>query len=224
MMGSELTQRELENIVAEHAGLVRSVALRLSHIYQAEAEDLMQIGYIGLMKAARRFEAGRGFAFSTYAVPMITGEIRSQMRDQGRIKVSRSLKADIAAVRRAENQFAAQYGASPRITELQKLTGFSAERITQALAAADTMNHPEVYEEQQLFCDEEMQHIMHIDLAAGLAALPTRQRQVILLRYYKDLTQQQAAQILRISQVQVSRIEKKALQALAQNMEADAGK
>ena len=65
---------------------------------------------------------------------------------------------------------------------------------------------------------------MHIDLAAGLAALPTRQRQVILLRYYKDLTQQQAAQILRISQVQVSRIEKKALQALAQNMEADAGK
>ena len=156
-MGSELTQRELENIVAEHAGLVRSVALRLSHIYQAEAEDLMQIGYIGLMKAARRFEAGRGFAFSTYAVPMITGEIRSQMRDQGRIKVSRSLKADIAAVRRAENQFAAQYGGSPRITELQKLTGFSAERITQALAAADTMNHPEVYEEQQLFCDEEMQ-------------------------------------------------------------------
>ena len=86
------------------------------------------------------------------------------------------------------------------------------------------MNHPEVYEEQQLFCDEEMQHIMHIDLAAGLAALPTRQRQVILLRYYKDLTQQQAAQILRISQVQVSRIEKKAFQALAQNMEADAGK
>ena len=162
--------------------------------------------------------------FSTYAVPMITGEIRSQMRDQGRIKVSRSLKADIAAVRRAENQFAAQYGGSPRITELQKLTGFSAERITQALAAADTMNHPEVYEEQQLFCDEEMQHITHIDLAAGLAALPARQRQVILLRYYKDLTQQQAAQILRISQVQVSRIEKKALQALAQNMEADAGK
>ena len=96
MMGAEVTQRELENIVAEHAGLVRSVALRLSHIYQAEAEDLMQIGYIGLMKAARRFEAGRGFAFSTYAVPMITGEIRSQMRDQGRIKVSRSLKADIA--------------------------------------------------------------------------------------------------------------------------------
>ena len=69
-----------------------------------------------------------------------------------------------------------------------------------------------------------MQHITHIDLAAGLAALPARQRQVILLRYYKDLTQQQAAQILRISQVQVSRIEKKALQALAQNMEADAGK
>ena len=169
-MGAELTQRELENIVAEHAGLVRSVALRLSHIYQAEAEDLMQIGYIGLMKAARRFEAGRGFAFSTYAVPMITGEIRSQMRDQGRIKVSRSLKADIAAVRRAENQFAAQYGGSPRITELQKLTGFSAERITQALAAADTMNHPEVYEEQQLFCDEEMQHITHIDLAGAAAA------------------------------------------------------
>ena len=219
MMGAELTQRELENIVAEHAGLVRSVALRLSHIYQAEAEDLMQIGYIGLMKAARRFEAGRGFAFSTYAVPMITGEIRSQMRDQGRIKVSRSLKADIAAVRRAENQFAAQYGASPRITELQKLTGFSAERITQALAAADTMNHPEVYEEQQLFCDEEMQHITHIDLAAGLAALPTRQRQVILLRYFRGMTQDRTAKVLGVSQVQVSRIERKAVEHLRRKLE-----
>ena len=125
MMGAELTQRELENIVAEHAGLVRSVALRLSHIYQAEAEDLMQIGYIGLMKAARRFEAGRGFAFSTYAVPMITGEIRSQMRDQGRIKVSRSLKADIAAVRRAESVCGTvrRFTAHHRTAEADRLLG-----------------------------------------------------------------------------------------------------
>ena len=80
------------------------------------------------------------------------------------------------------------------------------------------MNHPEVYEEQQLFCDEEMQHITHIDLAAGLAALPTRQRQVILLRYFRGMTQDRTAKVLGVSQVQVSRIERKAVEHLRRKL------
>ena len=91
-------EKKLEQIVAENTGLVKSVALRLSHIYGEDAEDLIQIGYIGLIKAARRFEPERGLKFSTYAVPLITGEIKSQIRDHGAIKVSRSLKAEAAAV------------------------------------------------------------------------------------------------------------------------------
>ena len=102
-----MTPLGLEEIVAEHTGLVKSVALRLSYVYGEDPEDLIQIGYIVLTKAARRFEPERGLKFSTYAVPLIAGEIKSQLRDQGAIKVSRNLKSDAAAVRRAENQFMA---------------------------------------------------------------------------------------------------------------------
>lgn len=211
----------LERIVAEHTGLVRSVALRLSFVYQAETEDLMQIGYIGLLKAARRFEPERGLAFSTYAVPMITGEIRSQLRDQGSIKVSRGIKSDIAALRRAENAFLTANGTSPKLSDLTAATGLSAERAAQALAAADTLQHFEEYESLPLCGDEEEKNIDRIDLAAGIASLTARQRQVILLRYYRDFTQQQTADILGISQVQVCRIEKKTLRELEQKLDGN---
>lgn len=211
----------LERMVAEHAGLVRTVALRLSHAYPAETEDLMQIGYIGLLKAAKRFEPERGLAFSTYAVPMIAGEIRSQLRDQGSIKVSRSIKADITAIRRAENAFLAAHGVSPKISELAETAGLSAERVAQALAAADHMQHFEEYDSLHLCGDEEEKNIARIDLAAGIASLTARQRQVILLRYYKDFTQQQTADVLGISQVQVCRIEKKTLRELAQKIDEE---
>ena len=211
----------LERMVAEHAGLVRAVALRLSHAYPAETEDLMQIGYIGLLKAAKRFEPERGLAFSTYAVPMIAGEIRSQLRDQGSIKVSRSIKADITAIRRAENAFLAAHGTSPKISELAEAAGLPTERVAQALAAADHMQHFEEYDSLHLCGDEEEKNIARIDLAAGIASLTARQRQVILLRYYKDFTQQQTADVLGISQVQVCRIEKKTLRELAQKIDEE---
>lgn len=209
----------LEETVAANAGLVKSVALRLSFAYKEELDDLIQIGYIGLIKAAERFDPGRGLRFSTYAVPMITGEIRSQLRDRGRIKVSRSLKSDAAAIRRAENDFVLKTGRSPRISELAESCELSSERVIEALAAYDAMKNFEDYEESGLWTDEEERNITKIDIDSAVRVLPLREKQVILLRYYRDLTQSQVARIMGISQVQVSRIEKKTLKLMAQNLD-----
>ena len=225
-MGSELTQRELENIVAEHAGLVRSVALRLSHIYQAEAEDLMQIGYIGLMKAARRFEAGRGFAFSTYAVPMITGEIRSQMRDQGRIKVSRSLKERAALIRTARQRLTGTLGREPTLAELSEATALQpediavAETATCATESLQRRSGEDGFALEDVLTEGEMEEkiLERIALREAIAQLTDREQVVIRLRYFHGLTQDKTAKILGVSQVQISRIEKKALAALRQHI------
>lgn len=209
---------KMEQIVADNTGLVKSVALRLSYIYGEEADDLIQIGYIGLIKAAERFEPERGLKFSTYAVPMIAGEIRSQLRDQGAIKVSRSLKADALAVRRAENQFVATKGRSPKISELAQITQLSVERVSQALQAADAMKNFEDYENTGLFISEEERNITKIDMEDTVNALEPRAKQVVVLRYYRDMTQTQVARVLGISQVQVCRIEKKALKTMAEKI------
>lgn len=214
----------LDRIVAEHTGLVKSVALRLSYVYGEDPEDLIQIGYIGLIKAAERFEPERGLKFSTYAVPMIAGEIKSQLRDQGAIKVSRSLKSDAAAVRRAENSFMAETGRSPRVSELAKLTELSPERVVQALQAADAMKNMEDFEKPDVMADpgmmtsEEEKNVTKMDITAVLNALEPKARQVMVLRYYKDMTQSQVAEMMGISQVQVCRIEKKTLKIMSEKI------
>ncbi len=211
--------KDLDRIVAENTGLVKSVALRLSRIYGEDAEDLIQIGYIGLIKAARRFEPERGLQFSTYAVPLITGEIRSQMRDHGAIKVSRSLKAEAAAVRKAENDFVALNGRSPRLSELAAATGLAEEKVEQAVRAAEAMTNFEEYDKIELPSADEEINITRMDIASAIGGLSPRERQVVVMRYYKDMTQTQVAKVLGISQVQVCRIEKRALKYMAQVME-----
>ena len=207
-----------EKLIREHTGLVKSVALRLSYACDEELDDLIQIGYIGLIKAARRFEPERGLKFSTYAVPMIAGEIRSQLRDRGTVKVSRSLKSDAAAVRRAESDFISRKGISPKLSELSEMTGLSRERVSEALMAADAMKNFEDYEKADLWTDNEDINITRIDLKKSVSELEPRQRQVILLRYYRDLTQQQVADIMGLSQVQIHRIEKNTLKELAEKV------
>ena len=215
------TKEELEAVVEKHGGLVKSVALRLARTYGEEPEHLIQIGYIGLLKAAQRFEEERGLQFSTYAVPMIAGEIRSQLRDQGSMKMSRSLKADAALVRRAESDFIKLHGLSPRLTQLAEMTGLTAERVLEACQASDALKNMQDVDgiaaetDASMWTDREEQDIARIDLASAVASLEPRARQVIVLRYYKDYTQQQVADLLGISQVQVCRIEKKTLRAMA---------
>lgn len=207
-----------EKLVRENTGLVKSVALRLSYACNEEMDDLIQMGYMGLLKAARRFDPSLGFKFSTYAVPMIAGEIRSQLRDKGVIKISRSLKSDAIEVRRAESVFFAKNGVSPKLSELSEMTGLSQERITEALTASDAMRNTEKYEDADLWTDNEELNITRIDLKTSVESLPPRERQVIVLRYYRDMTQQQVADIMGISQVQVHRIEKNTLKELAEKI------
>lgn len=215
------TKEELEAVVEKHGGLVKTVALRLARTYGEDPEDLIQIGYIGLLKAAQRFEEKRGLQFSTYAVPMIAGEIRSQLRDQGSMKMSRSLKADAALVRRAESDFIKLHGLSPHLTQLAEMTGLTAERVLEACQASDALKNMQDVDgiaaetDAAMWTDREEQDIARIDLASAVASLEPRARQVIVLRYYKDYTQQQVADMLGISQVQVCRIEKKTLRAMA---------
>ena len=219
-----LSKDQLQAAAERHGGLVKSVALRLARVYGEDVEDLIQIGYMGLMKAVQRFEPERGLQFSTYAVPLITGEIRSQLRDQGTLKMSRSLKSDMTAVRRAESDFIKVHGVSPHISQLAEITGLTADRIGEVNQAADVLrNMTELSETEaetspQLWDDGEDRTVARMDLARVLSLLEPEQRKIIILRYYRDCTQQQTADALGISQVQVCRIEKKTLKMMAEKM------
>lgn len=219
-----LSKDQLQAAAERHGGLVKSVALRLARVYGEDVEDLIQIGYMGLMKAVQRFEPERGLQFSTYAVPVITGEIRSQLRDQGTLKMSRSLKSDMTAVRRAESDFIKVHGVSPHISQLAEITGLTADRIGEVNQAADVLlNMTELSETEaetspQLWDDGEDRTVARMDLARVLNLLEPEQRKIIIFRYYRDCTQQQTADALGISQVQVCRIEKKTLKMMAEKM------
>lgn len=212
-------KEELEKLALEHTGLVKSIAIRLSHVYDEEVDDLIQIGYIGLLKAIKGFDEEKGFKFSTYAVPVITGEIRSQLRDQGAIKISRSIKVDIVAIKKAEEEFVNIHNRSPRISELASYLNFTEERVKEAINANDAMKNIGSYDEVNLASDEEEENITKIDIRNSLDKLEETERKIMVLRYFKDMTQSQVAKVVGISQVQVSRIEKKTLKNMAKFMD-----
>ena len=212
-------KEELEKLALEHTGLVKSIAIRLSHVYDEEVDDLIQIGYIGLLKAIKGFDEEKCFKFSTYAVPVITGEIRSQLRDQGAIKISRSIKVDIVAIKKAEEEFVNIHNRSPRISELASYLNFTEERVKEAINANDAMKNIGSYDEVNLASDEEEENITKIDIRNSLDKLEETERKIMVLRYFKDMTQSQVAKVVGISQVQVSRIEKKTLKNMANFMD-----
>lgn len=220
----KMTKEELQETVQKHAGLVRTVAGRLAKSCGEDLDDLMQIGFIGLMKAAQRFEPERGLQFSTYAVPMIAGEIRSQLRDQGAVKMSRALKSDIALVRRTESDYIKIYGVPPRLSQIAEAAGIPAERVQEAWQAADALQNMteldsgEAERNPALWTECEEQNVNRIDLKGALSSLEPQERSVIVLRYFRDYTQQQTADLLGISQVQVCRIEKKTLKKMEEKM------
>ncbi len=210
-----------ELLIRENAGLIWSVAKRFVG-RGTEADDLYQLGCLGFLKAVEGFDLEYGTQFSTYAVPKIAGEIRRFLRDDGTVKVSRTLKEQAALIRNARSRLTGTLGREPTITEITQQTGLSAEEIAMAEAAtaATESIQRETGEEgftlEDILSDTESEEVMveKISLRQAIERLPERERTVIQLRYFHGLTQQRVSTVLSVSQVQVSRIEKKALLAL----------
>lgn len=206
-----------EQIILDNTGLVRKTAFKFASMGY-ETDDLIQIGFIGLIKAVERFDVDFDVMFSTYAVPMIMGEIRKYIRDDGRIKVSRQIKQDIRKMKLEEEAFYAEQGRTPKITELANRMQTSCEYIIQMQEAETALVNIESLDNDNRtedvctsYTQEEEKKIDIIQLKGIIGNLPAKERQVIVLRYFKDMTQAQTAKIIGVSQVQVSRIEKRVL-------------
>ena len=207
-----------QTLVEENSGLIWSVARRFQG-RGTELDDLYQLGCLGFLKAVEGFDLEYGTQFSTYAVPKIAGEIRRFLRDDGAVKVSRSLKEQAATIKATRSRLMTALGREPTIQEISRQTGFSPEEIAlaeTATAATESIQKEsgeEGFSLENILTDTESEERMleKIALRQAVDALPEREQTVIRLRYFHALTQQRVAKVMSISQVQVSRIEKKAL-------------
>lgn len=208
-------------IVENNLGLVWSIVKRFSN-RGYENEDLFQIGCIGLIKAIRKFDTTYEVKFSTYAVPMIVGEIKRFLRDDGIIKISRNLKEISAKIRITKEIMAKELGREPTLNEIAERTKMAMDDMILAMEAniVPESLHSTVYEGDGgsiLLMDKVKDEIIGLDIEDKIAlkqilqSMEPRERQIIVLRYFKEKTQSQVAAMLGISQVQVSRIEKKIL-------------
>lgn len=210
-----------ETLLTENAGLIWSITKRYFG-RGTDAEDLYQLGCLGFLKAVEGFDGGYGTQFSTYAVPKISGEIRRFLRDDGSIKVSRVLKERAFTISVARGKLIHALGREPTISELSEFAGISQEEIVEAetaTAATESMQN-EIGEDgfslEKVLADPMTEDTLleQITLQEAIQALPERESLVIKMRYYHGLTQSRVASVLKVSQVQVSRIEKKALSRL----------
>ncbi len=207
-----------ELLVQENAGLIWSVARRFLG-RGTDSDDLYQLGCLGFIKAVEGFDLNFGTQFSTYAVPKIAGEIRRFLRDDGAVKVSRGLKEQAATIHMARQDMINTLGREPTIQEISDRTGFSPEEIAMAetATAATESIHRQMGEEgfslESILTDTESEErlLEKISLRQAIERLPERERMVIQLRYFHAMTQDRVSKVLGVSQVQVSRIEKKAL-------------
>ena len=211
-------------ILEENAGLIWSVVRRY-YGRGVEADDLYQLGCLGFLKAVRGFDDAYGTQFSTYAVPKIAGEIRRFLRDDGPVKISRGVKERAASIYAARTRLAAEWGKEPTLSELAEETGLTVEDIAVAETATGPvasiqMETAEGFTLESILGEDGMEDnvVERVALRAAIDDLSERERQVILLRFYKNLTQDKAAKVLGISQVQVSRIERKAMEHLRQKL------
>ena len=229
-MGSKAAK---EKIVSDNTGLVWSIARRfVKRGY--DLEELYQIGCIGLLKACDRFESRYGVQFSTYAVPLIAGEIKRFLRDNGAIKVSRILKQNGYQISKAKEALMHKYGREATLDELADYTGLCVEDIVMATEA-----NREVESIQQTICGKDgtqvslverlvdeaqsevaAENIMNrILVGQAMVKLGEMEQELIRLRFFEDRTQTEVAKVLGISQVQVSRLEKKILIQMRQNLD-----
>ena len=212
-----------ERLIAENTGLVWAVAKRFFG-RGVEPDDLFQLGCVGFLKAVQGFDTAYGTRFSTYAVPKIAGEIRRFLRDDGTVKVSRSLKERATSIRAAREQLTRELDREPTVSELCERTGLAPEELAAAETATGSAQSLQRQSEEEGFSLEQVltagnpeeELIERIALRQAIAGLGERDRLVIELRYFHGLTQERISRIIGVSQVQVSRIEKKALGQLRQ--------
>lgn len=216
-------------LVEENLGLVRKVARRFLD-RGTEYEDLVQIGTIGMIKAIRSFSPERGTAFSTYAVPLIIGEIRRHLRDDGPIKVSRIYKRQGLMLMCEKNRIAAEEGREAGVAELAARCGVSVEEAAVSLDAMspitslsdfvygeDTVTYEGVIPDEE--SERESERICdRVALAQCIHRLPELWQKIVLMRYFRNMTQQQTATALGLTQVKISREEKKLLAALREEL------
>lgn len=208
-------------LVEENSGLIWSIARRFFG-RGVDPEDLYQLGCVGFLKAIEGFDEGYGTRFSTYAVPKISGEIRRFLRDDGMLKVSRSIKEQAQQIRSARTELEQRLGREPTISELARETGMSAEDIAFAETATGPAESLQRETGEDGFTLElvlgdygaEEKLVEHVALRAAIEKLPERERQVVALRYYHGMTQQNCAKVLHVSQVQISRLERRAVEEL----------
>ena len=213
-------EQACEQMLRENSGLIWSIVRRY-YGRGVEPDDLYQLGCLGFIKAVKGFDLTFGTQFSTYAVPKIAGEIRRFLRDDGAIKVSRGIREQAATIFAAREKLKNTLGREPVLSELSEETGLRPEEIAQCeLAVAE----PESLQretgdgltlEGMLGSESPEESLVEkIALREAIEALPERERMTILLRFFKGLTQEQTARLLGVSQVQVSRLERRALEKL----------
>ena len=212
-----------ERAVTENSGLIRSIVRRY-YGRGVEADDLYQLGCLGFLKAVQGFDFSYGTCFSTYAVPKIAGEIRRFLRDDGMLKVSRGLREQAQLLYTSRERLRQRLGREPALSELAEDTGLTPEEIARADLAADA---PESLQQETadgltlegMLGTEAPEEAMveRIALREAIDQLPEKERMTILLRYFKSLTQEQTARVLGVSQVQISRLERRGLQHLRES-------
>lgn len=207
-------------LIEDNSGLIWSIVRRY-YGRGTEPDDLYQLACVGFIKAVRGFDVSLGNEFSTYAVPKIAGEIRRFLRDDGAVKVSRAVKERAVRVRRLQSDWESRNGRSPTVSELAQAAGLTVEEVAaceQVDVSVDSLERELSGGGRvgDLVGDEGMEErtCLHLSLHEALQDLPERDRQVLSLRYSRDLTQQQVSRIVGVSQVQVSRIEKRAIEKL----------
>ena len=212
-----------ERAVTENSGLIWSIVRRY-YGRGVEADDLYQLGCLGFLKAVQGFDFSYGTCFSTYAVPKIAGEIRRFLRDDGMLKVSRGLREQAQLLYTSRERLRQRLGREPALSELAEDTGLTPEEIARADLAADAPESLQQETAEGLTLEgmlgteaPEEAMVERIALREAIDQLPEKERMTILLRYFKSLTQEQTARVLGVSQVQISRLERRGLQHLRES-------
>ena len=214
-----------EQAVRENSGLIWSIVRRY-YGRGVEPDDLYQLGCLGFLKAVQGFDFSYGTCFSTYAVPKIAGEIRRFLRDDGSVKVGRSIREKAYILYSAREKLQQSEGREPTLSELSTLTGMTPEEIAQVEIATDVPESLQSENEDGLSLEgmlgtdaPEDALVERIALREAIEKLPEKEKMTILLRYYRGFTQAQTARVLQVSQVQISRLERKGLLRLRAQFE-----